>query len=359
MKQGRKDLMELAAEVTRQTEAKRDYLAPTAQLTLAEDGQTLRVGEQPAQLTRLAETQLAQYLAIPQEYYDRTRQEHPELLSRTVNTWMGGKSEVRLVRTLDGRARAMLSNSYRRVDNYDVLEAVMPVFAERKGELKPVSMEVTETRLYVKMVSEKLVITPKVGDAIRLGFVLSNSEVGLGAITLKAFTERLVCLNGMVRESVLRAAHLGKRTDVTEAVELEGMTSDRTRLLEDAALMSKLRDGLSYVLSDAHAAKREQEVLAASQLELPPQLAPQVIEVVGKRLGLNGEERQGALGGLIKGGLLDAWGLSNAVTALGEGAESYDRATELEAAGGRVLDLGRGEWANVVQEAEKLAKAQA
>ena len=42
---------------------------------------------------------------------------------------------------------------------------------------------------------------------------------------------------------------------------------------------------------------------------------------------------------LIKGGDLSAWALANAVTRAAADLESYDRATEFEALGGKVIEL--------------------
>jgi hypothetical protein len=49
-----------------------------------------------------------------------------------------------------------------------------------------------------------------------------------------------------------------------------------------------------------------------------------------------------------KAGGVSAWGLANAVTRKAEDATDYDRATELEAAGGRVIELPPAEWRALV-----------
>jgi hypothetical protein len=46
----------------------------------------------------------------------------------------------------------------------------------------------------------------------------------------------------------------------------------------------------------------------------------------------------------LRGGDLSAWGLANAVTRTAEDASDYGRATELEAAGGRVIELPPSDW---------------
>ena len=43
-------------------------------------------------------------------------------------------------------------------------------------------------------------------------------------------------------------------------------------------------------------------------------------------------------------GDLSVWGLANAVTRTAEDVADYDRATELEATGGRVIELPRADW---------------
>ena len=55
-----------------------------------------------------------------------------------------------MVRTLDDRIRAFVSNKYRRLDNFDLIEAVLPTLEE--GNANIVSCEVTEKYLYLKAI---------------------------------------------------------------------------------------------------------------------------------------------------------------------------------------------------------------
>ena len=45
------------------------------------------------------------------------------------------------------------------------------------------------------MISEKETGEVKVGDAISFGAIITNSEVGMGSITVTPFCMRLVCTN--------------------------------------------------------------------------------------------------------------------------------------------------------------------
>jgi hypothetical protein len=69
-----------------------------------------------------------------------------------------------------------------------------------------------------------------------------------------------------------------------------------------------------------------------------------VVEATARRLTLTEGEKSSVLRHLIRGGDLSAWGLANAVTRTAEDVADYDRATELEAAGGRVIELGPVDW---------------
>ena len=68
------------------------------------------------------------------------------------------------------------------------------------------------------------------------------------------------------------------------------------------------------------------------------------IEVLRNRLSLTNSEQSSVLRYLVEGGDLSQYGLMNAVTRTAEDAQSYDRATELEAAGAAIVDLDKSEW---------------
>jgi hypothetical protein len=55
-------------------------------------------------------------------------------------------------------------------------------------------------------------------------------------------------------------------------------------------------------------------------------------------------EKSSVLQHLIRGDGLLAWGLATAVTRTAEDVPDYGRATELEAAGGRVIELPVADW---------------
>ena len=95
MKHGR-TLTELAQELTRQREVKRDFLIDTRNLVMdaAPAGDFTLTMENPTQrqntvlgINDIAHRQMGTTLGIPAKYYDKMRQEHPVLLAANVNGW--------------------------------------------------------------------------------------------------------------------------------------------------------------------------------------------------------------------------------------------------------------------------------
>lgn len=70
----------------------------------------------------------------------------------------------------------------------------------------------------------------------------------------------------------------------------------------------------------------------------------QVIERFGKKLGISEGEQKGVLQHLIQGGDLSKYGVHSAITRYAQDVDDYDRATDLEKAGARVIELPRNEW---------------
>ena len=113
MYQGR-SLESFAAEIIRRKEASKDYIAHTKQMRM-EDGE-LSFGDQSVSyafpVNRIAEQQIATFTGIPSVYYNRMREKNPALLDHNINAWFQDMDAQRMIRTLDSRARAFLSNKY-------------------------------------------------------------------------------------------------------------------------------------------------------------------------------------------------------------------------------------------------------
>jgi hypothetical protein len=351
MKVGR-TLSEVAAEIERQAATKHDYIADTRHLSLADDGYTLQfVGPQGAFATRdLALTQIGAHAGIPVPYMRRMQSEAPELLARNVNHWFQAKPAQRMVRTLDGGARAFLSSRFSRIDNLEVAETVLPILsqvADKHGGMEVVSTEVTEHRLYLKAVFPQLrreISSRRIGDIVEAGVLISNSEVGLGAVSVKAFARFLACLNGMTRDGGGSWRHVGRRADESE--EIYALLTDEAKAADDRALLLKVRDTVAATLDLTRFDEWTAKIQGTTQQQIEGDV-PAAVEILAKTLSLRQDEKSSVLRHLIEGGDLSRFGLMNAVTRTAEDVESYDRASEIEALGGAVVDLHARDWQQI------------
>src|SRR5262245_236710 len=134
--------------------------------------------------TDLFNRQFTQHVGLPAVYAARLEKEDKHLLAYSANRLIRNTKERRMVRTLkNGKsvARAFLSDRYRPLDNEEVLREVLPMLAEVPG-LEIVSCELTENRMYIKAVTPRIAGEVKVGQTVQAGVILSNSEVGAGAL---------------------------------------------------------------------------------------------------------------------------------------------------------------------------------
>ena len=173
--------------------------------------------------TSLFHRQVASALGIPAKYYDLMQSQKPELLAENVNAWLADRTSSYMVRSMDygsGQvARALLSERYRRIDNMEIATSVLPLFAGN-DQYEVMSCEVTENRLYLKVVNHRLEMEVRKGDIVQAGVMISNSEVGLGAVSIQPLVYRLVCLNGMVGQLTIIGSHIFAREGTIELVHL-------------------------------------------------------------------------------------------------------------------------------------------
>lgn len=355
MKSGR-SIQDLAAELQRQHDAKKDYIADTRRLSMSAtpgdagepSGVVLAGVNGGMRIKPIAHAQMAATLQIPKPYYDRMLAEKPDLLARNVNEWLAAQPAKKLVRTMDGQVRALLSDSYRPLDNLDLAEAVLPKLLQLNATV--LSSEITDSRMYVKAVTERVQGVVSKNDVVQAGVVISNSEVGQGSLRVEALTYRLVCLNGAIHESAVRKAHLGRAARGGDAIEdAREFFRDETRQADDRAFFLKVQDATTAMFDQARFEQRLNTYRKAGENLIPVEADPiEVVEVTSKRFGFNDGERKSILNHLIRGGDMSAWGLGNAITRAAQDVESYDRSTEMESLGADVFELPANQWKTLV-----------
>jgi hypothetical protein len=349
MRNGR-TLVQLAQELERQLATKKDLVLHSSMMRheTNDQGDTALIVDHPGggnfSVTELARRQLAGKLSIPYAYFERMRTEQPGLLDSNVNTWLQCDEGRKMLRTMDGQARALLSDRYRRLDNYDLANAVIPIL-RTLDNMRFESVELTDTRMYLKVVVPPLAYTMSPGDVVQAGIVITNSEVGHGTLSVQPLLYRLVCSNGLiVPDRALRKTHIGRPLGGEEG-DVEVYQDDTLRA-DDQAFFMKVRDVVQATVTETAFLEAARKMQATMGVRLAGDPVKSV-EILANRYAMSDSERTGVLRHLVEGGDLSGYGLVNAVTHYSQEVADYDRATEFEEIGGRLIDLAPKEWAEL------------
>lgn len=349
------NLADVAAELQRQLTTKHDYLVPANDIRLAamplgdgsgEADMLMLFGEHEHHITKTCHQQLADRLGVPRKYYERMRNEAPGLLADNANHWLANDSDRRLVRCLDGSSRAFLSDRYRRLDNVDFVQALLPAVTECGAQV--VSADVSHDRLYVKCVVPHLtadILAPGSMrgkghdrfDIVQAGLVLSNSETGAARLALQPAIHTVACTNlAVFRDAAVKKSHIGAKAGDDEQGDEYKYMSDETRQATDRALWLQLAD-LARAALDGRVFNELCDKLREAR-GLVVHKPVEAVEELCRTNALTDSDNDGILRYLVDGGDLTLYGLHSAVTRHSQDLDDYDRATELELLGGQLIE---------------------
>jgi hypothetical protein len=346
-------LKELAIEIERRAGAKRDLVAPTQRLAVTPDLTLTVDGKEEFTINKVAHDQIAQHTDIPKKYYDKMAKEAPDLLANNINTWFQKHPAVRMVRSLDGTARAFLSDRYRPLENEDLAQAVLPAVMDLG--LDCMSSQITDTRLYMKFVDPRVTREleargGKFGDGrhnivrcLAPALTISNSEVGQGALAVMGGVYDQWCSNlASFGERSTRKYHVGGKHEIG-GEETYALLSDQTRRITDQATWAQVADVVRGAFDRARfdALCEKIEKTQDDKIEGDPVA---VVKLTTTRFGLSEGTGTSILRHLIEGGDLSRFGLYNAVTRASQDVEDYDDATAMERHGAQLIELPANEW---------------
>lgn len=359
-------LEQMAAELTRQNTAKRDFVANTKVCRVEADENspsnlTLNIGEgenkEAFPVRKHAVRQVGSRLKIPAAYVDRLAASHPDLLAWNINTLFDREPEKRMLRTLDGECRAFLSDRYRPLDNFDLATAVLPTLQEQGAQVS--SCEVAENRFYIKAIipgQVREIAKPGtfMGDGghnpihfLKPGIVISNSEVGAGALWVKPGVHEVKCSNlAIFNRDAMRKYHSGKRTQGDE--QTWRVLSDATKTQTDKAVWMQVNDLVRASLGG----KLFEEYCQEIEAKMTGETIVSPVEAVKELPNTSEQEQGGILAQLITGGDLSQYGMQAAITSFCQKDEvPYERQVELEELGGNVIELPQSDWQRIAQAA--------
>lgn len=351
--QRRKNVQELTAEIERQKKSSRDFVSPASKLEMVMTATPDR-GNVPGLMVadagvfpvgQYAGRHIAEKFKIPGRYYDRMRDEAPELLIDNVNTWMRRADTSHMVRTLDGGCRAFLSDAYRPIDNWVVAAGVLSQVKRSGLQIDIMSCEITERKMYIQLVTPEVTGTIRQGEVIMAGLTISNSEIGHGAATFENLVYFLACENGMRGSRSFRKTHVGGR--LGNGADDVLVLSNATRQLSDGAFVSAMQDMTQSALSQLALDEEIKKITPAMDRELKASHAPDVVTEIKNTFNLSEAESEGVLDRFIESGDLSQFGLSSAVTNLANDQElvqDYDRVIELQKLGSDLVYMSGNDW---------------
>ena len=287
--------------------------------------------------------QMSTDLLIPKRYFDRMREHSFDLFRTNVHHWLYEQPTRRMVRSKRTEAdslvaRAWLSDRYRRLDNIEIATKLLPEFARLGTDVEFHNAAITDTRFYLRATFPSMEKAVKVGDPVRWGVQIKNSEVGAGQFDISNFVLRLACTNGMVVTKVMSARHVGKR--LGENLSDEAITAD------DKAFWLAARDELRASI-DVARFDEMLEVLKGTTEGAVIEAPIRATERLAKAYSLSESEQEAVLTSLATGGDFTRWGALNAVTAAAKTVDSFDRQVEMEELGWTLASLPEREWARL------------
>lgn len=367
-------LPDLVEVLRSQHAAKLDVVAPARDLHAYGGNLLVRGAAEPAlslegvtrgdavlRPTALADAGIADKLGIPIGYLRRLRGEKIDLYDANVTTWLADQPARRfLVRgltndtTSDGAAaggvlRALLSDSFRIVDNLDVLLSVLAGIRDAGAQVDITSADLTESRMYVKIRSSEIAAqaplllgnytSPFTGargtenPLVFAGLVVSNSETGHGRFTITPQLTVAVCDNGLtLNKHALGAVHLGGKLP-------DGVIAWRADS-EVAALdlvVKQARDAVAAFLDRGFLTARLAEIQRDAGVQVTDPAA--TLEHVATTLRFPTDVADTILTHFIRGGDTTSGGVLHAVTSAAQTVADADAAYDLERHGLQAMTL--------------------
>lgn len=354
----KEEIEEFKARLRTQKQMKVDYVVPCSAIQTQWDlgSKTLRLrlgGNDNSRwfsMNKWMQNQVADKCHIYKPYWDYLMESgHQELLSTSVNELIQDKDK-RMVRTMGDEARALVSDQYRAIDNYDMFEFFMDAIENLNTtanmDIIIDKCEVTDTRIYMRAISNRLTdeifgevdrdIAGKPimnglhrGDVVFGGIQVSNSEVGSGSYRVEPLIFVVACQNGLISDKALRRRHIGRVLD-------EQMIdwSTKTKTLEDELLWNQLVDMVYSTFNpDIFSSWVDSINKVASEVINEPTIV--INNVVKGYAQFNKDSKDALLKRIARYGLTK-WGLVQSVTDYAQ-TKPFDTRVELERIGNEIL----------------------
>ena len=273
---------------------------------------------------------------------------YPNALANLITDELRDVKGRSMLRTIDRRIRAVLSDQYRILDHIDTAVAALDV--ARKFNAHPIECSLTDSHMRIKFTTKEVFDTINVrknggpsegylksivhdlfndGDKgiVHPLVTITNSETGDGGLNVSRgiFVPR--CRNGLVLEKSLRQVHVGKRLD-------EGLLSQEAIAADSKAVMLKARDIITSAFEAEPFKALMVKVHDACGAEIPK--PNESVERVVSDLGLSEEDSTAILSHFLRDYDTTRFGLAGAISRHAQDLEP-EKAAELEQYAGALL----------------------
>ena len=171
-----------------------------------------------------AQRLLANRLRVPFSYLSRCPE---DLQAENLNYWIRQEAvnrESLFCRFAGNSVRAVFTERYTVIDHMEVLMKMLEYGFDPAGEIQ---ISLDSEIMLLKMPEYARTFLLAQNDKIVPGISISNSEVGVLALSIEAFYYRLVCTNGMIATTAVnsRYKHISRKVMDEFPMILEGVVS--------------------------------------------------------------------------------------------------------------------------------------
>lgn len=285
-------------------------------------------------------SQISEKMGVPAKYLRELAmgdewQRH--LCATILNEHSGWTQRTRvLVRAVGMEVRGVLSDSYRRLNSVDILTAFIQEASVQGAVMSDAYMNDTKVWCETILPTPIEIPTRKNGIVtIFAGARFSTSDYGNGSVDMRSFLLNGACLNGMVRESVMRQVHLGSRLPDSIAL------SQKTYELDTKTTVSAIKDLTKGLYSRDTIMDKAIEIQGASEIDVDFDKELKGLVQRGALLKNEGREVEKLLmnnnpdDGVTGGATL--WKLTQGITAFAREQEP-ERSRELHEISGQLLN---------------------
>jgi len=304
--------------------------------------------------------------SIPSKFIAELANQHPEIGCDLLNQLMSAEPKRMLFRQLDGCVRAVLSDSYRCLDNYDLVFTALDVAKSIGANVLQCTM--SEDRMRIKLIAPSMwktlnagggrvngtfkagdlgnpewreangigdlgledAINDTGGNIVYPTCTISNSETGAGSTAVEFGTCDGACFNMLTFDKKVRAVHLGSKLDL-------GIFSEETLAADSKAIMCKMTDAIKACFNaevfEKHILLREG---AQSDIIEAPTMA---VDNVVKAFDINEDDRDRLLSYFVKDYAMTRDGLSQAVSRMAQDEfDDIEKSSNYEVYAGKLIE---------------------